>query len=135
MGWLSAASRRHRQVLILSAFVVAFLFPFTQGGSDANMSIATQILIFAATAMGLNIVVGLAGSARSGLYRVPWRWRFHRSGAVRIGIFDRRTFTRRSLSSPLISWTRCCGDPRTHHWVAYIASVRGLPGDRDVRVR
>jgi branched-chain amino acid transport system permease protein len=61
MGWLSAASRRHRQVLILSAFVVAFLFPFTQGGSDANMSIATQILIFAATAMGLNIVVGLAG--------------------------------------------------------------------------
>ena len=61
MGWLSAVSRRHRQVLILSAFVVAFLFPFTQGGSDANMSIATQILIFAATAMGLNIVVGLAG--------------------------------------------------------------------------
>ena len=54
-------SRRHRQVLILAAFLVAFLFPFTQHGSDANMSIATQILIFAATAMGLNIVVGLAG--------------------------------------------------------------------------
>jgi branched-chain amino acid transport system permease protein len=61
MGWLSAVSRRHRQVLILAAFLVAFLFPFTQHGSDANMSIATQILIFAATAMGLNIVVGLAG--------------------------------------------------------------------------
>ena len=40
---------------------MAFLFPFTQGGSDANMSIATQVMIFAATAMGLNIVVGLAG--------------------------------------------------------------------------
>ncbi len=40
---------------------MAFLFPFTQDGSDANMSIATQILIFAATALGLNIVVGLAG--------------------------------------------------------------------------
>ena len=26
----------------------AFLFPFTQGGSDANMSIATQVIIFAA---------------------------------------------------------------------------------------
>ena len=48
-------------MLILSAFVVAFAFPLTQGGSDANMSIATQVIIFAATAMGLNIVVGLAG--------------------------------------------------------------------------
>ncbi len=61
MAFLSSATRRHRSVLILSAFVVAFLFPFTQGGSDANMSIATQVIIFAATAMGLNIVVGLAG--------------------------------------------------------------------------
>jgi len=61
MGFLSACSQRHRRVLILSAFVVAFAFPLTQGGSDANMSIATQVIIFAATAMGLNIVVGLAG--------------------------------------------------------------------------
>lgn len=61
MGWLTAVSAAHRKILILSAFVVAFLFPFTQGGSQANMSIATQVLIFAATAMGLNIVVGLAG--------------------------------------------------------------------------
>ena len=60
-GWLSAVSRRHRTVLVFSAFAVAFLFPFTQNGSDANMSIATQVLIFAATAVGLNIVVGLAG--------------------------------------------------------------------------
>ena len=61
MGWLSACTQRHRKVLILSAFIVAFAFPFTQNGSDANMSIATQVIIFAATAMGLNIVVGLAG--------------------------------------------------------------------------
>ena len=61
MGWLSAVSQRHKRVLILAAFVVAFAFPFTQGGSDANMSIATQVIIFAAAAMGLNIVVGLAG--------------------------------------------------------------------------
>ncbi|MGI8458060.1 MAG: branched-chain amino acid ABC transporter permease [Propionibacteriaceae bacterium] len=60
-GFLSLVSARHRPVLVLSAFVVAFAFPFTQNGSDANMSIATQVLIFAATAMGLNIVVGLAG--------------------------------------------------------------------------
>ena len=59
--WLGHISQRHRKVLTLAAFAVAFLFPFTQDGSDANMSIATQVLIFAATAIGLNIVVGLAG--------------------------------------------------------------------------
>lgn len=61
LSWIGLVGERNKKVLILSAFVVAFLFPFTQNGSDANMSIATQVLIFAATAMGLNIVVGLAG--------------------------------------------------------------------------
>ena len=61
LTWVGHVSQRQRKVLTLSAFMVAFLFPFTQGGSDANMSIATQVLVFAATAMGLNIVVGLAG--------------------------------------------------------------------------
>ncbi|MFF0340871.1 branched-chain amino acid ABC transporter permease [Kribbella sp. NPDC004875] len=61
LTWLGFASQRHKRVLTLAAFVVAFLFPFTQNGSDANMSIANQVLIFGATAMGLNIVVGLAG--------------------------------------------------------------------------
>jgi len=61
MAWIGHAGQRNRRVLTLAAFVVAFLFPFTQGGSDANMSIAGQVLVFAATAMGLNIVVGLAG--------------------------------------------------------------------------
>jgi hypothetical protein len=59
--WLGLVSQRHRQVITLGAFAVAFLFPFTQDGSDVNMSIASQVLIFAATALGLNIVVGLAG--------------------------------------------------------------------------
>ena len=60
-GYLGFVAANNRRPLLLAAFVVAFLFPFTQDGSDANMSIATQILIFAATALGLNIVVGLAG--------------------------------------------------------------------------
>lgn len=59
--WLTIATTRNRQVLMLGALAVAFLFPFTQNGSDANMTIATQIIIFATTALGLNIVVGLAG--------------------------------------------------------------------------
>jgi branched-chain amino acid transport system permease protein len=61
ISWFGHVAQRHKTVLTLAAFVVAFFFPFTQKGSDANMSIATQVLIFAATAMGLNIVVGLAG--------------------------------------------------------------------------
>lgn len=60
-GYLGFVGQNNRRPLLLAAFLVAFLFPFTQDGSDANMSIATQILIFAATALGLNIVVGLAG--------------------------------------------------------------------------
>ncbi|MFC7492454.1 MULTISPECIES: branched-chain amino acid ABC transporter permease [unclassified Knoellia] len=59
--WVGLIAQKNRPVLMLGFFAVAFLFPFTQGGSDENMSIATQVLIFAATALGLNIVVGLAG--------------------------------------------------------------------------
>ena len=59
--WVGVVAQTHRRVLMLGAVAVAFLFPFTQNGSDANMSIATQVLIFATTALGLNIVVGLAG--------------------------------------------------------------------------
>ena len=59
--YVTFIGQNNRRPLMLAAFLVAFLFPFTQDGSDANMSIATQILIFAATALGLNIVVGLAG--------------------------------------------------------------------------
>jgi branched-chain amino acid transport system permease protein len=61
LTWLGHVTTRRKRVLILAAFAVAFCFPLTQGGSDVNMSIASQVLIFAAAAMGLNIVVGLAG--------------------------------------------------------------------------
>ncbi len=59
--WLGIIAAHHRTELLLASFLAAFAFPFTQSGSNANMSIATQVIIFAATAMGLNIVVGLAG--------------------------------------------------------------------------
>ncbi|TCC05233.1 branched-chain amino acid ABC transporter permease [Kribbella soli] len=61
MTFVSHAGQRHRKVLTLAAFAAAFLFPFTQNGDDTNMSIAGSVLVFSATAMGLNIVVGLAG--------------------------------------------------------------------------
>jgi branched-chain amino acid transport system permease protein len=61
LAFLTDSFTQFRRVTLLAAVVAAFLFPFTQNGSDANMSIATQVLIFATTAIGLNIVVGLAG--------------------------------------------------------------------------
>lgn len=60
-GWLAMAAALNKRVLVLSSFVVAFAFPFTQDGSNANMSIASQVIIFSVTALGLNIVVGLVG--------------------------------------------------------------------------
>jgi branched-chain amino acid transport system permease protein len=60
IGELSLIFIRRRTVAMLGSFAVAFTFPLTQHG-DANMSIMVQVVIFAVTAMGLNIVVGLAG--------------------------------------------------------------------------
>ena len=87
-----------RKVLTLSAFVVAFLFPFTQGGSDANMSIATQVLVFAATAMGLNIVVGLAGLLDLGYIAFLGCRRLRGRDAVDVGVRDHRLEACRSWS-------------------------------------
>lgn len=60
-GWFATATAQNNKVMVFAAFFTAFVFPFTQGGSDANMSIAAQVLVFAATALGLNIVIGLVG--------------------------------------------------------------------------
>ncbi|MGP3954230.1 branched-chain amino acid ABC transporter permease [Streptomyces sp. 7N604] len=57
---LSSLTRKHRNVTVTAAFVAAIAFPFTQS-SDANATIGTNILIFATVALGLNVVVGLAG--------------------------------------------------------------------------
>jgi branched-chain amino acid transport system permease protein len=51
----------HYGVTVAAAFIAAILFPFTQGTNSAYLSIAVNVAIFAATAIGLNIVVGLAG--------------------------------------------------------------------------
>ena len=96
MGWLSAVSQRHRKVLILSAFLVAYLFPFTQDGSDANMSIATQVIVFAATALGLNIVVGLAGLLDLGYIA------FLGAGAFVAAILSRSAFSTLDFHPPFI---------------------------------
>ena len=59
--WYAEQSRRHRTTTLVAVFLAAIAFPFTQNGSDANMSIAVQVLVFVAAALGLNIVIGYAG--------------------------------------------------------------------------
>ncbi|GGO81554.1 branched-chain amino acid ABC transporter permease [Wenjunlia tyrosinilytica] len=62
-GLLARASEitsRYRGVTMAGAFVAAALFPFTQT-DDQYATVGVNILIFATVALGLNIVVGLAG--------------------------------------------------------------------------
>jgi branched-chain amino acid transport system permease protein len=57
---VSAITGKHRNVTMIGAFVAAAAFPFTQS-DDQYATIGVYILIFATVALGLNIVVGLAG--------------------------------------------------------------------------
>lgn len=58
---LSQMTARNRQVTITASLVMAIAFPFIQQSGDTYTLIAVNILIFATVALGLNIVVGLAG--------------------------------------------------------------------------
>lgn len=51
---------RHTNVTVCGAFIAAACFPFTQA-DDQYATLGVYILIFATVALGLNIVVGLAG--------------------------------------------------------------------------
>jgi branched-chain amino acid transport system permease protein len=57
---VSAITTKHRTVTMIGAFAAAAAFPFTQS-DDRYATIGVYILIFATVALGLNIVVGLAG--------------------------------------------------------------------------
>ncbi|MEU8137635.1 branched-chain amino acid ABC transporter permease [Streptodolium elevatio] len=57
---LTALTARHRSVTTAAAFLAAAAFPFTQS-DDRYATVAANILVFATVALGLNVVVGLAG--------------------------------------------------------------------------
>ena len=60
VGRLTALTARNRVATSIAAFAAALLFVFLQT-TDAYNNVADNILIFATVALGLNIVVGLAG--------------------------------------------------------------------------
>lgn len=57
---LTALTTKHRNVTLTAALAAAFCFPFTQDTAEYAL-IGANILIFATVALGLNVVVGLAG--------------------------------------------------------------------------
>ncbi|WP_424887952.1 branched-chain amino acid ABC transporter permease [Streptomyces sp. XH2] len=57
---LTTLTTKHRTPTITAAFIAAALFPLTQD-TDQYTLIAVNILIFSTVALGLNVVVGLAG--------------------------------------------------------------------------
>jgi branched-chain amino acid transport system permease protein len=61
LGWVSELSERHRAFSIGVLLACALLLPFTQAGTEYWMTVAANIGVYSATAIGLNIVVGLAG--------------------------------------------------------------------------
>ncbi|MGW0734643.1 ABC transporter permease subunit [Streptomyces sp. NPDC002851] len=57
---LNALTAKHRNVTLAAAFTAALCFPFTQT-DESYALVGANILIFATVALGLNVVVGLAG--------------------------------------------------------------------------
>jgi len=60
-SWLGAVFARHHRIALLLAGAVAVAFPFTQQGNAYWIRVFASIGVFAVAAIGLNVVVGLAG--------------------------------------------------------------------------
>ena len=61
LTWIAALAERHRVFSVVVLLIVALALPLTEAGSEYWMTVAANIGVYAATAIGLNIVVGLAG--------------------------------------------------------------------------
>jgi branched-chain amino acid transport system permease protein len=61
LTWIGQVSERHRVFSVVVLLLVALALPLTSAGTDYWMTVAANIGVYSATAIGLNIVVGLAG--------------------------------------------------------------------------
>jgi len=61
LPWISRLSEGHRAFSIVVLLGCALALPFTDAGTEYWMTVAANIGVYAATAIGLNVVVGLTG--------------------------------------------------------------------------
>ncbi|WP_051580575.1 branched-chain amino acid ABC transporter permease [Pseudonocardia acaciae] len=61
LSWVAAVSERHHVFSVAVLLVCALALPLTGAGTEYWMTVAANIGVYAVTAIGLNIVVGLAG--------------------------------------------------------------------------
>ena len=61
MSWVATVAERHRMFSVVVLLAIALGLPLTAAGNEYWMTVAANIGVYAATAIGLNIVVGLAG--------------------------------------------------------------------------
>src|SRR4029453_18950117 len=61
LSWVGRLSEEHRPFSIVVLLGCALALPFTNAGTEYWMTVAANIGVYAATAIGLNVVVGLAG--------------------------------------------------------------------------
>ena len=59
--WISETFTSHSRIAAVAGVAAAVAFPFTQGGSGYWVRVFASIGVFAVAALGLNVVVGLAG--------------------------------------------------------------------------
>ncbi|MFC5287869.1 branched-chain amino acid ABC transporter permease [Actinokineospora guangxiensis] len=59
--WMSALSDQHKVFSVVVLLIAALALPLTEAGNAYWMTTAANVGVYAATAIGLNIVVGLAG--------------------------------------------------------------------------
>ena len=95
-SWLQALFERHRTVTLAAAAIAAVAFPFTQAGSAYWVRVFASIGVFAAAAIGLNVVVGLAGLLDLGYVA------FFGVGAYVGGLFADAGFTTVHVKLPFI---------------------------------
>jgi branched-chain amino acid transport system permease protein len=61
LGWVESVAQRHHLFSVLVLLLCGLLLPLTGAGTEYWLTVASNIGVSAATAIGLNIVVGLAG--------------------------------------------------------------------------
>jgi branched-chain amino acid transport system permease protein len=95
-GYAQALGERHRTIAVTAALITAVAFPFTQNGDAYWLRVFASIGVFAAAAIGLNVVVGLAGLLDLGYIA------FFGVGAYVGALFSNAAFTTVHVHVPFI---------------------------------